>query len=327
MLETTALPALTRSECLPGELLRRLERHANAARGAYAPATERAIKSDTAIFAAWCAEYGHISLPTSPESLVAFVDAQAKEKAPATVRRYISSIGHLHKAAGLDNPAAAPEVRLAVRRMNRSKGTRQNQKHPLNRVLVDKLLDAAPDSLLGLRDRALLSVAYDSLCRRSELVSLDVSDLGPIADDGSATVLIRRSKTDQEGQGATVWLGPDTIEHVKVWLAAAGIAEGSLFRSVRKGGRIGGPLRGEDVPRIYKRLAAAANLPKELVVQISGHSTRIGTCQDMAAAGIELAAILQSGRWKTPAMAARYTENLVARRGGAAKLAAIQNRV
>jgi hypothetical protein len=74
-------------------------------------------------------------------------------------------------------------------------------------------------------------------------------------------------------------------------------------------------------------MALAAHISPELVRDISGHSTRVGCAQDMAALGIELAAIMQAGRWATPEMVGRYTERLVAKRGAAAKLAALQNRL
>jgi hypothetical protein len=73
-------------------------------------------------------------------------------------------------------------------------------------------------------------------------------------------------------------------------------------------------------------MAADAHLSPEVVERISGHSTRVGAAQDMSAVGLDLAEIMQAGRWATPAMVARYTERIAARRGGAAKLATLQNR-
>jgi integrase len=169
-------------------------------------------------------------------------------------------------------------------------------------------------------------VAYDTLLRRSELVALLAEDLA-LADDGSATVLVRRTKTDQEGQGAVAFLAPDTVTLLSEWLKAAQITDGLMFRAVLKGGRVNGPLHPGDVARVFKAMALAAHISAELVRDISGHSTRVGCAQDMAALGIELAAIMQAGRWATPEMVGRYTERLVAKRGGAAKLAALQNRL
>ncbi len=80
------------------------------------------------------------------------------------------------------------------------------------------------------------------------------------------------------------------------------------------------------VPRIYKRMARRAGLPDDIVDALAGHSTRVGPVQDMIACGIELPAILQSGRWKTTRMVHRYGERLLARRSGAAQLAERQQR-
>ena len=77
---------------------------------------------------------------------------------------------------------------------------------------------------------------------------------------------------------------------------------------------------------ILKAMARRAGLPETVVQGLSGHSARVGAAQDMIAAGIELPAILQAGRWKSTAMVNRYGERLLARRSGAAQLARLQRR-
>ena len=139
------------------------------------------------------------------------------------------------------------------------------------------------------------------IMRRAELVSLQVPDLlEELHGDGS--LLVRRSKTDCEGKGEVVWLGSDTLQLVRVWLDRAGIADGMLFRAVRKGGRIGERLNPCEVPRIFKAMARDAGLPETVAAGLSGHSARVGATQDMIAAGIELPSILHAGRWKSTAM-------------------------
>jgi integrase len=99
----------------------------------------------------------------------------------------------------------------------------------------------APDSLKGLCDRALLLLGFAGAFRRSELVALDVGDLEDTED--GIKITIRRSKTDQEGHGETIAIirggASCPVKAVKAWLLAAGINEGSLFRPVAKGGRLG----------------------------------------------------------------------------------------
>ena len=312
------LPALTGRN---GVALKKLAEYEKKARGAVAPNTVRALRADTAIFAAWCAEYSHDSLPASPATVADFIDAQAEVKAPATVRRYMASIARLHRAAGLEDPTKDEGPKLALKRMARAKGTRQQQAQPLNRPVIDRMIASAGDSLRDLRDIALVATLYDTLARRSELVGWDVEDL-TLADDGTGTLLIERSKTDQEGHGSVRFLATDTVEHVKRLIEEAGLEDGPLFPAIAKGGNVRGRLDGRDVSRILKAMAKRAGLD----IDPSGHSVRIGVAQDMVAASFSLAEVMVAGGWRSPEMVSRYSEHLQVRNGAAAKLAMLQNR-
>ena len=306
-------------------LAEQLERFVRAAGGAFSMSTERALRSDLAIYAEWCAERGERALPAEPGTVAAFVDDRAEVRAPATVRRYVTSIGIAHRALGLERTVTDPTVGLALKRMHRRKGRRQDQATGLTWPLRQRLLEATGDRLIDHRNRALLAVAYDALLRRTELVSLQAADLlEEMQGDGS--LLVRRSKTDAEGKGETVWLAPDTVRLVHAWLGQAAIGEGLLFRSVRKGGRVGERLNPGQVPRIFKAMAREAGLPETVEAGLSGHSARVGATQDMIAAGIGMPAILHAGRWKSAVMVNRYGEQLLARRSGAAQLARKQKR-
>jgi site-specific recombinase XerD len=306
-------------------LVASLTDHAAAARGAFARNTERALRADVAIFTAWCADAGRTALPASAATVAAFIDEMAERKAPATIRRYISSVSTFHRAAAAANPTEALVVKLALKRLHREKGRAQKQAAPLNRQHVEKMLAAGGDRPGDFRDRALLAVAYDTLCRRSELVALQMADIEH-GTDGAATVIVRKSKTDQEGVGMIRYLAADTMAHVRAWIAAADLADGPLFRAVLKGGHVGGALNGAEVARIYKAMAEAAGLTAAETAGISGHSTRVGAAQDMVRSGLELPVIMQAGGWRSAEMVARYTARLDARRSGAAKLAVMQNR-
>ncbi len=314
-------PAAVREPALEEQL----GQFVRSARGAFSDSTERALRSDLAIYAEWCAERGERPLPATPETIAAFVDAKAETRAPATVRRYVTSIAIAHRALGLEKTVKSPPVQLALKRMHRKKGRRQDQARGLTWPLRRRLLEAAGDRLLDDRNRALLAVAYDAMLRRAELVSLQVIDL-LVELPGDGSLLVRRSKTDCEGRGEVVWVGRDTVRLVRAWLDNAGVSDGMLFRAVRKGGRVGERLNPCEVPRIFKAMAREAGLPETVVAGLSGHSTRVGATQDMVAAGIELPAILHAGRWKSTAMVNRYGERLLAKRSGAAQLARMQGR-
>jgi len=316
---SAALPAIPASD----EITARLAHYERAAAGAFAENTARAIRSDLRILAEWCGASGHSAeMPIAPETVAAFIDAMAERRKPATVARYAASINHLHRAAGLVPPGGAELVRLALRRMKRAKGTRQDQVAPLRRSAVDRIMEALPADLIGLRDAALIALAYDMLARRSELSGLNVADI-EAADDGTGTAMIARSKTDQEGEGAVVFISADAMRHISAWVAAAGLeADDPLFIPLGKAAKAD-RLSGSDVARIFKRRAAQAGVPAGA---ISGHSARVGAAQDMRACGFDDGGIMQAGRWKSPRMVARYTERLGARFGAAAKLAEIQGR-
>ena len=156
-------------------------------------------------------------------------------------------------------------------------------------------------------------------------MSLYIEDLAPASDEG-ATILVRKSKTDQGGEGAVKFLALDTVRVVRAYLDAIGApTTGPLFRPVTRWGRAAETaLESQEVPRLFRKLAAAAGV--RTARPHSGHSTRVGAAQDMLAAGLELGEVMQAGSWKSVAMVARYGERLLARRGAARKLAVLQNR-
>ena len=304
---------------------KRLDACLEDARGALSGHTVRALRADLGGFASWCAERDLSPLPARAETVAAYVDAMAGARAPATVRRYVCSIVAAHRTGGEESPLEHPAVQRALQRMRRRNGSRQSQVQGLTWNLRRRLIGAAGDRPIDLRNRALLAVAYDAMLRRSELVALQVVDMA-VDRRGSAALLVRRGKTDSGGAGATLYLHSDTVKLVGAWLDASGIASGRLFRSVTKGGAVGEALDPSQVPRIYRAMAERAGLPSDMVRRISGHSPRVGAAQDMIASGIGIPAIMQAGRWKSASMVQRYGERLLAQRNGAAQLARLQKR-
>lgn len=295
------------------------------ARGALSDNTVRAIGADLEGFISWCGERGASPLPARASTVAAYVDAMADTRAPATVRRYLFSIRTVHRATGEPDPGGHPRVHRALQRLRRRNRSRQKQAQGLTRELVQSLLDAGGDRVIDFRNRALLAVAYDAMLRRFELVALQVVDMKPDTE-GSASLYIRRGKTDPGGTGVALYLRRDTVTMVRRWLDAGGVSSGSMFRSVRTNGVVAGALDESQVPRIFKAMAERAGLPADTVKRISGHSPRVGAAQDMIAAGIGIAAIMQAGRWKSPSMVQRYGARLLPQRNGAAQLARLQER-
>jgi integrase len=133
-------------------------------------------------------------------------------------------------------------------------------------------------------------------------------------------------KTDAEGQGRVAYLSRATVRWLKVWLAHAQITEGAVFRRLVGKNQIGGALNPGSIAAIFKRVAQWIGMPGRFVAQVSGHSTRVGATQDLAALDIDLAAITQAGGWKSPRMPLQYAEKINAARSGMARAAAATGR-
>lgn len=276
-------------------------------KGAYAENTLRAYRADFDIFIAWCNSAKASALPASPDTVAAFIFVDAVNAQSATVRRRIGSIARIHKLCRFPDPTKSEEVVLAMRRMHRQKGRRQKQALGMTASLRDQILTVTADDAKGLRDRVLLRLAYDTMRRRSELVDLLIEDL-EARTDGSGVILLRFSKTDQEGEGKKIPISKETMDACRAWLEKVQQTSGLILRKVSRCGGIGTKLDAGSVPRIYKTLARQAGLPQTCIDGLSGHSGRVGAAQDMLTHGRSLAQIMHRGGWKKPETVARYVE-------------------
>ena len=215
---------------------------------ASSPHSIRAVKSDIAAFDAWCRHTNRIALPATAETVADYLDARAgKGSRPASLSRYKASIAKIHQLLDLKDPTPAPLVKLRLQAVRRKKGTAQKQarslrfKGPVRDVERDKarglniraLLDSCGDDLPELRDRALLSTAYDTGLRASELVAVAVDHIQEAIDPEARLLQILRHKGDQDGEGATAYLSPRTVAAIAAWTKAADITTGPLFRRVQ----------------------------------------------------------------------------------------------
>jgi integrase len=335
-----------------------------AAARAWSANTIRAFLSDIRLWDSWCRLSRVVPGEASAQTVAGYVRALSGQdhasaaarateiRAAATIARYLVSIGWAYRMAGRDDPTAAPLVRLELKAARRLLGTRQRQARairfkgegsdldaPASGVSLGILLKATRRDLLGLRDRALLLTAYDTAGRCSELAALQVTDVDGPDSDGAGVAEIRRSKTDQEGQGAQAYLSPVTMRAIGEWCRAAGIERGALFRrvetwfdgSVRSVGE--GALHPGTISLIYKRLVQRAFDKKLLgamseaeltrwIAAVSSHSIRVGVAQDNFAAGESLPAIMQAYRWRDPKTVLRYGAKLAAKSGASARMAA-----
>lgn len=239
-------------------------------------------------FTAWCDRHGMDSLPARPETVALFVADLASSVKPATIDARLAAISAAHRADGHDSPTKAEAVRLVRRGVRRKVGTAQRQAQPVSVPDLRQMVDGLGDDAASHRDRALLLIGFAGALRRSELVDLDAADIeeGP---DG-LTVHLRRSKSDQEGQGRPVGVpfgaNPNTcpVRAWRAWLDVSGITDGPVFRPVTRHGHIGTTrLTDQSVAHIVKRHALRAGLDPQ---KVAGHSLRAGLATAAAKAGV-----------------------------------------
>ena len=296
------------------------------AEGAYSRNTLRAQKADGAIFQAFCESRGESYLPADPKTIRAFIEDRVKAgKKPATIRRYVATISRVHIAAGLLSPCSSEPVRLGLKKMGRETSARQDQAHPLGWNEIKEFIETAGQGLRADRERAMLCVAYETLARRGELVALEVRDLD-FHPDGTGQALIRRGKTDVEGQGRLAYLSRETVRWLRIWLEQSAIEDGAVFQRLIGQDSVGGPLNSGSIAPIFKRVAQWIGMPERVVNMISGHSTRVGATQDLASLDIDLAAITQAGGWKSTRMPLQYAERVATARSAMARASTISGR-
>ena len=105
---------------------------------------------------------------------------------------------------------------------------------------------------------------------------------------------MRRSKTDQAGQGAILYVTAATM---------------AALAAIRQGAPNAAPVFGLSAGQIGRRIAAAA---AGLGAGYSGHSGRVGLAVRMTAKGAPTHAVMLAGRWQGAGMVARYTRSLTA---------------
>ena len=274
-------------------------------REGYAYNTLRAYRADMEEFIVYCARHEVPTLPADPFVVAQFlIEATDSGIKASTIRRKVSSISAVHRLSYFEDPTKHPEVKIAVRKVNRKLGTRFKQAYPINRDLLEQMLTVCNTNLRGLRDRMLLLLAYESLRRRSELVSLRIEDL-VFSNDGTSTILLRDSKTDQTGEGVVISLGTRTTTAIRDWLKASGLNEGPLLRGIRSG-HITPAYDSGQIGRTFKRIACACGVEPNIAEKISGHSTRVGSAQDLLLKGESLAQIMARVGWTKVDTVMRY---------------------
>lgn len=270
--------------------------------------TTRSYRADWEDFIAWCEERSLSPLPADPQTVAFYLTDLADRRKTSTLQRRLSAISQAHQAAGHDSPTNGYLVRTVWAGIRRTKGTFQEGKDP---ILVEDLrliAESLPDTLTGIRDRALLLIGFAGGFRRSELVSINREDVKAVPR--GMVILLRRSKTDQDGRGEKVGIPrgsrPETcpIRALEAWLTAANITEGPVFRPINRHGQVRKRrLTDRSVALIVKKAVQQVGLDP---TRFAGHSLRSGIATSAAMAGKDERAIMKQTRHKSTGMVRRY---------------------
>ena len=267
----------------------------------HAPSTLRAYRSDWAIFENWCYSRKIKSLPAAPEAVAVFLSSQAAGgRRPSTLTRRVAAIRYFHLMGGItDSPTASEIVRSTMKGIRRALGSAKVQKAPATADRLLKMVKQVPDSLKGCRDRAILLFGFAGAFRRSELSQLLVGDLEEVP--AGLRVHIRKSKTDQEGEGQIVPILKGSqacpVEAVKTWLEKAKVPKGPVFRRFGKGNRIfETALTPHSIGQIVKKYAGKAGFNPE---EYAGHSLRSGFLTSAAMNGASIFKMMDISRHKS----------------------------
>lgn len=303
-----------------------------------APNTSRAYESDLRYFWKWAELSGRAEeYPVPPELMRDFV-AQHLEGLPedveerllaagvkrlrgphkvATVERRVNALRSYHRRNDLPDPINREVLSLLrAGRRERAANGGQTKKRALTKPLLERLLKTCESDLLGLRDAAVLLVAWASGGRRrSEVAAIRVDHLRLENDDYTLTVPM--SKTDQMGKGAVVPIAGRAAEALNRWLTAAGIEEGPVFRTV-SGDKVGGEISPQTVWYIVKRRAALAGLDPD---EFGAHSVRSGFLTQCGRDGIALSEGMRMSLHRDFGVALSYHEAGAALQNPAARLA------
>lgn len=238
-------------------------------------------------------KWAHELPPELDEALVATgIKAKPGALAFSTVRHRLAVLAKWHQLKGWPNPCDEAQIRALMREAHKAQtrnGVAQRKKTAVLKEPLQAMLDTCTDGIRGVRDRALLLLAWSGGGRRrSEVVGLNVEDLRKLNDD-TWMYALGTTKTDTGGVRREKPLRGPAATAIGAWLQDAKIESGPLFRRLFKGGGVScDGLVAEQVSRIVKRRAALAGLEGDW----GGHSLRSGFVTEAGRQGVALGDVM-----------------------------------
>ena len=270
--------------------------------------TRRAYQSDLRQFLSWGGQ-----LPTTSQQIMDYLQVVATTLNPNTLQRRVLALHHWHELQGIDDPTKNQLVKKTLTGIRRKYGRPVEKPAPF--LLSDIDRSAAywqqQDTLVSLRDRALVLIGFHVAGRRNELSAMDWEHID-YAEEGMV-IHFPRSKTDQYHKGTNCSIPVGSAPHrcplqaLLDWRKESGCHTGPVFRALSKTERVlERSISPYQVNCRVQWVARAANLPN--ASKISAHSLRRGFATEAARRGVPLKAIMQHGRWKSIKTVLEYIE-------------------
>jgi len=275
--------------------------------------TIRAYRSDFKDFGAFCAKHSFRTLPTEPKIIALYLTyLSGKDAKMSTLRRRLVSIGIIHKLKGHYLDMKHPVIIENLMGIKRTKGSIQRGKKPILinhlKAIIDVINKEKTEEIKKIRDKSIILVGFGGGFRRTELISVNYEDLEFVPE--GVKITLRRSKTDQFGEGMTKGLpyfSNETycpVAHLKKWIKISNIKDGPIFRRFAKGCSLtSNRLTDQSVVLLIKKYLALAGIENK---NYSGHSLRSGFATVSAESGADERSIMAMTGHKTIQMVRRY---------------------
>jgi site-specific recombinase XerD len=262
--------------------------------------TLRAYQSDYKDFLFFCSKNGFQAMPTQPKILSIYLTHLSSFSKYSTLKRRLASISIIHKTKGHYIDTKHPVIIENLMGIKRRNGSNQKGKKPLLindlKKIINSIDQSNEKSLKKIRDKALVLIGFSGGFRRSELVSLELEDIEFVSE--GVKIFVKRSKTDQSGEGMTKAI-PYFDNHnfcpvlaLKNWMELIDIKNGKIFN-----------ISDKNVALIIKKYANHAGLDSN---KYAGHSLRSGFATSTAESGADERNIMAMTGHKSTEMVRRY---------------------
>ena len=262
--------------------------------------TLRAYQSDYNDFSLFCSKNGFNAMPTQPKILSLYITHLSSYSKYSTLKRRLASISILHKTKGHYIDTKHPIIMENLMGIKRTNGSNQKGKKPLLindlKLLINAIDQFNEKDKRKIRDKALILIGFSGGFRRSELVDIEYEDLEFVSE--GVKIFVKRSKTDQSGEGMTKAIPYFDNENfcpviaLKNWIEIFDLKKSRIFN-----------ISDKSVALIIKKYANYAGLDSH---RYAGHSLRSGFATSTAEAGAEERNIMAMTGHKSTEMVRRY---------------------